>query len=102
MPRRFQWLALILTCVASMPAWSAAPSHGFSYFGDLKYPPDMAHFDYANPNAPKGGRIGLPFIGSINNLNAYVDKGILPPYIHPLRGLGSWIDIGIGKGRCSS
>src|SRR5262245_66079072 len=29
--------------------------HGISAFGDLKYPPDFQHFDYVNPNAPKGG-----------------------------------------------
>ncbi len=29
--------------------------HGLSAFGDLKYPPDFAHFDYVNPDAPKGG-----------------------------------------------
>ena len=30
-------------------------SHGLSVFGDLKYPVDFKHFDYVNPNAPKGG-----------------------------------------------
>ena len=34
-------------------------SHGLSYFGDLKYGPDFGHFDYANPAAPKGGRIDV-------------------------------------------
>ena len=29
--------------------------HGASAFGDLKYPPDFKHFDYVDPNAPKGG-----------------------------------------------
>jgi microcin C transport system substrate-binding protein len=29
--------------------------HGMSAFGDLKYPPDFEHFDYVNPDAPKGG-----------------------------------------------
>jgi microcin C transport system substrate-binding protein len=29
--------------------------HGLSAFGDLKYPPNFPHFDYVNPNAPKGG-----------------------------------------------
>ncbi|MGA8991296.1 MAG: ABC transporter substrate-binding protein, partial [Rhodoplanes sp.] len=28
---------------------------GMSAFGDLKYPPDVRHFDYVDPNAPKGG-----------------------------------------------
>ena len=29
-------------------------SHGISAFGDLKYPPDFAHFDYVDPDAPQG------------------------------------------------
>ena len=29
--------------------------HGLSAFGDLKYGPDFKHFDYVNPDAPKGG-----------------------------------------------
>ena len=32
-----------------------AEHHGMSAFGDLKYPPDFKHFDYVNPDAPKGG-----------------------------------------------
>ena len=34
-------------------------SHGYSYFGDLTYPADFEHFDYVNPQAPKGGEIAL-------------------------------------------
>jgi microcin C transport system substrate-binding protein len=29
--------------------------HGISAFGDLKYPVAFKHFDYVDPNAPKGG-----------------------------------------------
>jgi len=32
-------------------------SHGFTNFGELKYPADFVHLDYVNPNAPKGGEI---------------------------------------------
>ena len=38
-------------------AEAAVRAHGLSYFGDLKYGPDFPHFEYANPDAPKGGRI---------------------------------------------
>src|SRR5215470_10225883 len=39
------------------PAMAAdeVESHGMSAFGDLKYPADFKHFDYVDPNAPKGG-----------------------------------------------
>ena len=93
-PTRIQWPALVLICsiaLATQPVWSGEPSHGLSYFGDLKYGPDIAHFDYANPDAPKGGRIKLPSTGSFNNLNPYVDKGLLAHYISPRGGLGSYI-----------
>ncbi|MCE1236119.1 MAG: extracellular solute-binding protein [Hyphomicrobiales bacterium] len=33
----------------------SGPRHGFSIFGDLKYPADFSHFDWVNPAAPKGG-----------------------------------------------
>ena len=28
--------------------------HGISFFHELKYPANFSHFDYINPNAPKG------------------------------------------------
>jgi microcin C transport system substrate-binding protein len=60
---------------AAMPA-SAAPSHGLSLFGDLKYGPDFKHFEYANPDAPKGGSMRLSAIGTFDNLNPYIVRGI--------------------------
>jgi len=30
-------------------------SHGYSFYGDLKYPADFPHFDFVNTDAPKGG-----------------------------------------------
>src|SRR5262249_40385936 len=57
--------------------------HGVSAFGDLKYPPDFEHFDYVNPNAPKGGvfsHVGATrafnqnFL-TFNSLNTFILKG---------------------------
>ena len=45
-----------------------AARHGLSIFGDLKYPADFTHFDYVNPEAPKGGT--LSHVGSTVALNA--------------------------------
>ena len=36
--------------------------HGLSLFGELKYPQAFKHFDYVNPNAPKGGSVRLNFV----------------------------------------
>ena len=84
----------VLICALFLIAPSicaAPPSHGFAHFGDLKYPADMPHFDYVNPRAPKGGELRLSIIGSTNNLNPYVDKGLLTRDISPILRLGSWI-----------
>src|SRR5687767_10549864 len=49
--------------------------HGLSLFGELKYPPNFPHFDYVNPNAPKGGKLRLYAIGSFDSLNPYTYNG---------------------------
>jgi hypothetical protein len=46
----FNWIA---SAGAQQKTWR----HGLSLFGDLKYPTDFKHFDYVNPNAPKGGSV---------------------------------------------
>ncbi len=54
-----------------------------SAFGDLKYPPDFLHFNYVNPNAPKGGvfsQIGPnrqynQSFQTFNSLNSFILKG---------------------------
>ena len=55
--------AIVVGCcsVAARPAAAAcaATTPGMSLFGDLKYGPDFKHFDYVNPEAPKGGTMRL-------------------------------------------
>ena len=68
-------LALAVPAVGRlMPGAAAADGetvwrHGLSLFGDLKYPPDFPHFDYVNPNAPKGGTLRQITIGTFDNFN---------------------------------
>ncbi|MBC9879308.1 ABC transporter substrate-binding protein [Bradyrhizobium sp. INPA01-394B] len=58
-------------------------AHGISAFDDLKYPANFHHFDYVNPDAPKGGTFSLiPSVRgynqsyfTFNSLNAFVLKG---------------------------
>jgi microcin C transport system substrate-binding protein len=50
-------------------------AHGYSFFGDLKYPADYPHFDYVNPDAPKGGEISLFAPGTFDSMNPYSRKG---------------------------
>jgi microcin C transport system substrate-binding protein len=46
--------------------------HGLSLFGDLKYQPGFAKFDYVNANAPKGGVARQISIGTFDNFNIVV------------------------------
>ena len=50
-------------------------SHGISTFGDLKYGPDFKHFDYVNPNAPKGGEFSTWGFGTFDSMTPYILKG---------------------------
>ncbi len=50
-------------------------SHGYSFYGDLKYPADFTHFDYVNPDAPKGGEIALSVVGTFDSMHPYTRKG---------------------------
>ena len=54
---------------------SAQPSHGIAMHGDLKYPANFKHFDYVNPDAPKGGEVRLAANGGYDTFNPYVVKG---------------------------
>ncbi len=49
--------------------------HAMSNFGDIKYGPDFKHFDYVNPEAPKGGKVRLGAVTSFDSLNAHTVKG---------------------------
>ena len=56
---------------------SAQPSstHGISILGDLKYPENFTHFEYVNPNAPKGGTVRLGSLGGFDTFNIFSLKG---------------------------
>lgn len=69
---------LVLAGLAYSPATASEARHGISIFGPLKYAPQFTHFDYVNPNAPKGGRIAL--IGpagriTFDSFNDHILKG---------------------------
>jgi microcin C transport system substrate-binding protein len=49
-------LLFFLACMLAPPSWAA---HAYAQFGDIKYPPGFSHFDYVDPNAPKGGEIRM-------------------------------------------
>ena len=74
--------AVSIVCSLSALAMSAAVataetrvSHGNSLVGELKYPPNFKHFDYVNPDAPKGGEVRLSTTGSFDSLHPFILKG---------------------------
>ena len=50
-------------------------------YGDAKYRGDWQSFDYASPDAPKGGRAVLPAYGTFDNFNPFIFKGIAAPQV---------------------
>ncbi|MCR8547296.1 extracellular solute-binding protein [Salipiger sp. P9] len=58
-------------------AW-AEPQHGIAMYGAPALPPDFDHLPYANPDAPKGGRIVTGEVGSFDSLNPHILKGSVP------------------------
>ncbi len=61
--------------------------HGVSLLHELKYPIDFQHFEYANPDAPKGGKLVLATTAPIVNFN-----GARGPELPNAMGLGRTID----------
>jgi microcin C transport system substrate-binding protein len=63
--------------VGAGTAWSqdVISAHGYSTYGDLKYPADFTHLDYVNPDAPKGGEIAIWAQGTFDTLNPYSAEG---------------------------
>jgi microcin C transport system substrate-binding protein len=53
-------------------------THGGSLLGALKYPEGFAHFDYVNPDAPKGGDARIATSGSFDSFNPFIVKGDPP------------------------
>lgn len=77
-------LACLALTFASASAWAA---HGYALWDDLKYPPGFAHFDYVDPDAPKGGEIrlvGNSRASTFDKYNPFTIKGNAPTYLADL------------------
>ena len=77
----------LLARVAFAESPAGMPLHGLSAFGDLKYPAGFTHFDYASPDAPRGGTFNFSppnwfwnqNTDAFNTLNPFVPNGDSPP-----------------------
>jgi microcin C transport system substrate-binding protein len=75
-------LALLLVLLGAAPAAAQdVATHGVSVFGDLKYPAGFKHFDYVNPDAPKGGELRLYGLDSFDTLNPFTLKGVQADFV---------------------
>jgi microcin C transport system substrate-binding protein len=50
--------------------------HALSLIGEPKYGPDFPHFDWVNPDAPKGGVVRFSNEGTFDSLNPFSIKGV--------------------------
>ncbi len=66
--------AALAAMVAASPA-NATPQAGIAMHDEPKYGPAFTHFDYVNPDAPKGGALRLGVLGSFDSLNPFIVKG---------------------------
>lgn len=73
-PRLFSLLIVFFLPLAPASA-DDTKLHGLAMHGAPKYGPDFKHFDYVNPDAPKGGVVRLASIGSFDSLNPFIIKG---------------------------
>jgi peptide/nickel transport system substrate-binding protein len=69
-------VALALTPIAALGEAQAAESFGIAMHGAPVLPAGFTHMPYANPDAPKGGRLvwGLP--GTFDSLNPLIVRGL--------------------------
>jgi len=74
---RLPWPAAALALLCLAGAVDAAPQHALTLYDEKpKYPAGFTHFDYANPDAPKGGTLREAGFGSFDSLNPFINKGV--------------------------
>jgi microcin C transport system substrate-binding protein len=65
---------LIIGAAASLPAETIV-SHALAMRGEPKYPAGFRHFEYVNPDAPKGGMVTFYTLGTYDSFNRYAQRG---------------------------
>jgi len=67
-------LAVFLPAAVA-PVGAQTRSHAIAMHGEPKYGPGFRHFDYVNPEAPKGGELRLAAEGSFDSFNPFIARG---------------------------
>ena len=76
-------LALGVAPLAAVGEAKAAESHALAMHGAPALPPGFTHMPYANPDAPKGGRLVWGLLGTFDSLNPLIVRGLA---IQQIRG----------------
>jgi peptide/nickel transport system substrate-binding protein len=69
-------LAFGLVSAAAGPAAMAQDSYAIAMHGKPALPPGFTHMPYANPDAPRGGRLVWSVLGSFDSLNPFIVRGL--------------------------
>ena len=75
---------LLAGATTVVPTWA---DHAYALWGQPKYSQDFAHFDYVNPEAPKGGDLRLVSnlrTSTFDKYNPFTIKGSAPAYLSNL------------------
>ncbi len=75
------WIKSVLSfaVLSAVSPVFAVPVHGVALYGEPKYEQGFQHFDYVNPNAPKGGVLKEAAFSSFDTLNPFVINGVAAP-----------------------
>ena len=71
-------LLLLLTSVSAEAAQYASLQTALAMTGEPLYPPNFDHFNYVNPDAPKGGTLKLGTTGTYDSMNPFIVRGQTP------------------------
>ena len=68
-------LSLLLLLICSRSWANVNKSHAIALYDEPKYAADFQHFDYVNPDAPKGGTLRTASKGTFDSFHPYIPKG---------------------------
>jgi peptide/nickel transport system substrate-binding protein len=72
----FRVLAFAIALAVNAGPLSAEESYAIAMHGAPALPADFTHMPYANPDAPKGGRLVQGFLGTFDSLNPLIVRGL--------------------------
>lgn len=77
--KKLRLFSILSLLIFGATVWAPADvivSHAITMRGNPKYPASFKHFDYVNPDAPKGGTLVLYSIGTYDNFHRYAQRGL--------------------------